>query len=109
MNQDDCIVVLVTVPDHNIARKVSKAVLTARLAACVNVLPGIQSMYWWEGKIADEQEVLLLIKTTEARFESLSQTIRSAHPYEVPEIVAVPVVRGLPQYIEWIRRETSRY
>jgi periplasmic divalent cation tolerance protein len=109
MNQDDCIVVLVTVPDHNIARKVSEAVLTARLAACVNVLPGIQSMYWWEGKIADEQEVLLLMKTTEARFESLSQTIRSAHPYEVPEIVAVPVVRGLPQYIEWIRRETSRY
>lgn len=109
MNGDGCIIVLVTVPDHNVARKISETILAARLAACVNILPGVQSMYWWEGKIADEQEVLLMMKTTEARYDSLSQTIKSVHPYEVPEILAVPILNGLPQYIEWVKREASGY
>ena len=107
MKQDDCIVVLVTVPDHDVARKISETVLTARLAACVNILSGVQSMYWWEGKITNDQEVLLMMKTTHARYDSLAHSISSAHPYKVPEILAIPVVKGLPQYIEWVNRETS--
>lgn len=85
------------------ARKIAKAVLSKRLAACVNVLPGIESHYWWQGKLERANECLLLIKTTRARTEAVARIVKSAHSYDVPEIIFVPVAKGEANYMKWLR------
>jgi periplasmic divalent cation tolerance protein len=105
---DQTIVVLITAPSQDVARQIAVALLEQKLAACVNVLPGVRSYYVWKGKPQEDQEVLLLVKTRAALFESrLIPAVRSVHPYELPEIIALPVSMGLEGYLNWINEETS--
>ena len=91
-----------TCPDTESADAIATALVEQRLAACVNILPGLTSVYQWDGKIQHDAEVLLLIKTTEQQIERLTARVHEMHPYELPEIIAVPVTRGLPQYLKWV-------
>ena len=100
------LIVHCTCPDEANATAIAEALLTARLAACVQVVPGLTSLYRWQGEIQRDHEVLLLIKTEADRFDAVCGTIRSYHPYELPEILAVEAVAGLPAYLDWVRAET---
>ncbi len=102
----DALVVLVTTPSPERAAEIARALVEERLAACGNVVPGIRSLYRWQGKIQDEPEALLLLKTTRARFEALRDRVLALHPYEVPEEIALPVEAGNARYLEWIAAET---
>jgi periplasmic divalent cation tolerance protein len=104
---EDALVILCTCPDDTVAARIARALVEARLAACVNRLPLTASTYRWQGEVVEQPEVLLLVKTTAARYEALAARLRELHPYEVPEIVAVPVERGLPAYLGWLAAETS--
>jgi periplasmic divalent cation tolerance protein len=95
--------VFVTSKSSAEARRIGRAMVTSRLAACANVLPGkIESIYRWRGKVERARETLLLLKTTRGRWPKLRDAIRRAHSYDVPEIVAMPIVAGLNEYLEWI-------
>lgn len=100
------LLVLTNLPDAEAARTLADFVVSARLAACVNILAPCRSIYRWQGKVEDAQEVPLLIKTTADRYPALEAAIRSHHPYELPEIIAVPIERGLPAYLSWVAAET---
>ena len=101
------IVVLCTCPDDVVADRIAGAVVEERLAACVNRLAGIASTYRWKGEIHRDSECLLLIKTTIERFDALRERIVALHPYELPEVIAVDIARGLPAYLDWIASETQ--
>lgn len=103
--KSEIIVVFMTVPSLREGNRISRAVLTSRLAACVNVIPGIRSMYQWKGKIVQEKEAMLVLKTTRSRYRKLEQKIKQLHPYEVPEVIAIPLICGSSQYIEWVTKE----
>ena len=103
---DDVIVVLTNLPDRAAALKLAQELVTKRLAACVNVLAESTSVYRWKGEIESATEVPVLIKTRAQRYAEVEAAIRRLHPYELPEIVAVPVVRGLDEYLEWVAGET---
>ena len=94
------VVVLCTFPDLDQARQIGAALVERQVAGCVNLLPGIESIYRWEGKIERAGEVLAVIKTT--RYADLEAAIRELHPYEVPEILALPVQAGFPAYLSWL-------
>jgi periplasmic divalent cation tolerance protein len=97
------LVVLVTCGSRAEARKIASAVVDARLAACVNILNApVESVYRWKGKVESANEFLLVMKTTEARFARLRDAILDAHSYDVPEIIALPIVRGSAKYLDWI-------
>ena len=95
-------VVLVTAPDLKTARALAGAVVGARLAACVNILPRIESHYWWRGKRERAAEVLLVIKTARSRLAALEKLVLEKHPYDTPEIVALPLGAGTPRYLAWL-------
>jgi len=101
------VLVFCTCPDEAAAERIASALVEERHAACVNRLPGIASTYRWKGKICRDNECLLLIKTTIERFDVLSERIVALHPYELPEIIAVDIARGLPAYLGWIASETK--
>ncbi|OGA44406.1 MAG: cation tolerance protein CutA [Betaproteobacteria bacterium RIFCSPLOWO2_12_FULL_62_13] len=103
----DTLIVLTSMPDRAAAMKLARALVEKRLAACVNVLAEASSIYRWQGSIETAQEVPLLIKTRGALYDEVEAAIIGQHPYELPEIVAVPVVRGLPTYLQWVVAETS--
>src|SRR3989338_1778709 len=107
MKQASCLVVLVTCPTRAVARRIATAVVTQRLAACVNLLPGIESTFRWEGKIDRAREVLLVMKTTRRRFGALAYAIQHLHPYEVPEIIALPVTIGAAPYLRWLSQSVA--
>jgi periplasmic divalent cation tolerance protein len=96
------IVVLVTAPSKDVGRDVALALLEQKLAACVNVVPSIASLYTWEGELRSDEEVLLVIKTVAAAFDALTAAVRAVHPYEVPEIIALSIVAGSQDYLDWI-------
>jgi periplasmic divalent cation tolerance protein len=98
----DKIIVFVTCESKEQAEKIAQSAVTDKLAACVNVLPGIRSCYVWEGKLTWSDEVLLLIKTTRGRFDQLQDRIKAMHSYSVPEIVGVPIEDAFDKYIAWI-------
>lgn len=100
-------VVLVTVPDIDTGRQLARTVLEQRLAACVQLVPGLESHYWWEDKLTQGQEVLLILKSTSAQWTTLRNTIQERHPFEVPQIVALPIEAGLQSYLDWIRTEVA--
>jgi periplasmic divalent cation tolerance protein len=102
----DTLVVFTNLPDREAALKLARGLVERRLAACVNVLNGCTSVYRWKGAVEEAQEVPVLIKARGARYEELEAAIRELHPYELPEVVAVPVVRGLPDYLDWVAEET---
>ncbi len=95
-------VVLVTAPTRAVAQRLARALLSQRLAACVNIVPGVESMFLWQGKLDRAREVLLLIKTTARRVPALQRAIKAQHPYQVPEIIALPVSAGLAPYLQWV-------
>ena len=103
----DTLIVLTNLPDREAAMALARALVERRLAACVNVLSGCTSVYRWKGAVEEAQEVPVMIKARGGRYDELEAAIRSLHPYELPEIVAVPVERGLPDYLEWIAEETA--
>lgn len=97
----------VTCPTPDVAAKIAKTLVEERLAACGNLVPGLRSIYAWDGKVCDEAEVLLLIKTTDERFERMQARVVELHPYEVPEVIAVKIEAGLPSYLQWVARSVS--
>ncbi len=101
-----CLIVLCNAPDQPTAQRLAQAVVAQQLAACVNILAPCRSVYRWQGVVEEAEEVPLLIKTTQARYPALQAALRAAHPYELPEIVAVPVVAGLPDYLTWVEAQT---
>ena len=107
MPHTDAIVVMTTLASADEAVKLVQTLLERRLIACGTVLPGARSLYRWQGKIADEQEVVVLLKTRSARLETLKLAFEELHPYKVPELLAMPVHAGLDKYLNWITSETS--
>lgn len=101
------LLVLTNLPDAAAARALATHLVESRLAACVNILAPCRSIYRWQGKVEDAEEVPLLIKTTQARYAALETAIREHHPYELPEIIAVPLSLGLPAYLGWVAAETQ--
>jgi periplasmic divalent cation tolerance protein len=95
-------VVLVTAPDVKTARRLTRAALGARLIACANLIPRIESHYWWQGKIESGTEVLLVLKTTTARLGALEKLIVAKHPYDTPEFLVLPISRGTRRYLDWV-------
>ncbi len=100
------LLVIANCPDEAYANQIALAVVEAGLAACVNLLPRVQSVYRWQGAIESASEVPLLIKTTAGRYGELEAAIRALHPYDVPEIIALPIAQGLPAYLDWLAAET---
>ena len=95
-------IVLVTAPDLTVARQLARGVLENRLAACVNLVPGVESHYWWEGELCREGEALMVLKTTEARLAGLEEFVLAAHPYDTPEFLVLEIESGSRRYLEWI-------
>uniref|UniRef100_A0A8D0C4Z6 CutA divalent cation tolerance homolog n=1 Tax=Salvator merianae TaxID=96440 RepID=A0A8D0C4Z6_SALMN len=92
----------VTCPNQTVARDIARAAVEKRLVACVNIVPGITSIYEWKGKIEEDSEVLLMMKTRSSRISALAEFVRSVHPYEVAEVIAVPIEQGNPPYLKWV-------
>ncbi|MGL4449504.1 MAG: divalent-cation tolerance protein CutA [Plesiomonas sp.] len=105
--QDNYLLVYTSCPDEAQAKRLAHALVAARLAPCVQISAPIQSIYYWEGKLCQEQEVSLQIKCLQSRYAQLQQLVQQLHPYQVPEIIAVPVTHGLPAYLDWIKDNTQ--
>jgi periplasmic divalent cation tolerance protein len=103
----DTLLVFTNAPDQATAQRLAQELIARRLAACVNLLAPCRSVYHWQGAVETAEEVPVLIKTTSAQYENLQKAIIELHPYELPEIIAVPVARGLPAYLNWIAAETG--
>jgi len=91
-----------TFPDIETARRISRQLVTENFAACANIVPGIESIYRWQGKIEEGDETLVLFKTTAARSAAFQEKLKSLHPYDVPEIIGLPIAEGLPEYLRWV-------
>lgn len=103
----EAILVITNLPDRDAARQLADKLLGERLAACINILAPCESVYRWQGKIETAPEIPLLIKTLKAHYDKVEKTIRQCHPYELPEIIAVPISAGLPAYLDWLGAETA--
>jgi periplasmic divalent cation tolerance protein len=103
---NDALVVLTTCPDEAVAERLATALLERRQAACVSRLGGLGSWYRWQGRVQRDEEILLLIKAPGALYPAIEATLRELHPYEVPEILALPVAAGLPAYLQWLTDST---
>ncbi|MCD4784755.1 MAG: divalent-cation tolerance protein CutA [Candidatus Eremiobacteraeota bacterium] len=101
------IIAFVMVPSEEVGVKIARKILNERLAACVNIKRDMRSLYWWDDKIQDAEEAMLIIKTKLGLYNEMEKIIRNEHPYKVPEIVAFPIARGYRPYMEWITRETK--
>ena len=101
------LLVLTNLPDRAAAERLADLLIAGKLAACVNILAPCRSVYRWQGAVQHDEEHPLLIKTTAERYPALEQALREAHPYELPEIIAVPIERGLPAYLDWVATETG--
>ncbi|MCK4910531.1 MAG: divalent-cation tolerance protein CutA [Thermodesulfovibrionales bacterium] len=101
------IVVIVTASNEEEAAKIGKALVDERLAACANIVPKIRSIYRWEGKVQDDPETLMLIKTTDGAFDALLKRVKELHSYSVPEIIALPIGAGSSDYLSWIEDSTG--
>ena len=101
------IVIYSTCPDIESAERISRHIVEQRMAACVNLIPGITSIYTWDGNIQRDQEVLLVMKSTKDRFDDIQNLISDEHPYDLPELIAVPITESSPDYLEWIKQCTK--
>ncbi len=99
---NQAMVVLSTAPDESTAAELAAVLIERRLAACVNIVPGVRSLYLWEGEVHDDPEVLMVCKTDAQRLDALSATLQDKHPYDCPEVVALPVAGGAAAYLAWI-------
>ena len=100
------LLVLTNVPERAVAERLADLLIGEQLAACVNILAPCRSVYRWKGAVQHDEEHPMLIKTTPERYQALQQALREGHPYELPEIIAVPVEQGLPEYLQWVADET---
>ena len=101
------VVVLVTAPDLKTARHLARGALTEHLVACANLIPGIESHYWWRDQLEQDDEILMVMKTTTDRLPMLEKLILEQHPYDTPEIVALPLQSGTPKYLDWLAASTT--
>jgi len=101
MNEEICLACS-TFPDIETARRIARQLVTENLAACANIVPAVESIYRWQEKIENAQETLVFFKTTAARYAAFQDRLKSLHPYEVPEIICLPIVDGLPEYMRWV-------
>ncbi len=101
------LIVLVTAPNRQVARSLAKAALESRLIACANILPGIESHYWWQGRITSGKEMLLLLKTSPRHVKRLEKLILGKHPYDTPEFIALPIAGGCKAYLKWLTDELA--
>jgi periplasmic divalent cation tolerance protein len=101
------LLVLTNLPDRAAAEKLAGELVQKRLAACINILAPCRSVYRWQGAVQHDEEHPMLIKTTRERYPALERALRAGHPYELPEIIALPVERGLPAYLDWVATETQ--
>jgi periplasmic divalent cation tolerance protein len=99
---DNALLVFSTFPDVATARRIGRELVEQRCAACANILPQIESIYWWVKKVENATETPVLFKTSAERYQALESTLRRLHPYDVPEIIALPVTAGLPAYLSWV-------
>lgn len=97
----------ITANSSDQAWRIGRTLVQARLAACVNIIPGMNSIYWWEGEIQEDAEMIVIAKTRESLLPKLIETVKSVHSYDCPCIIAVPVLGGNPDYLDWIGRETA--
>jgi periplasmic divalent cation tolerance protein len=104
---DEYVLVLCTCPGNTVAAEIATAVIEQNLAACVNRIPGVKSWYRWEGHLEQDEEVLLLVKTTRARLTALEAMISKVHPAELPEVIAVPIIAGSEAYLRWVSAATA--
>jgi periplasmic divalent cation tolerance protein len=104
--KEDVVALLVTAPDEETGRRIARALVEERLAACVNVLPGVHSIYRWKGAVEEASEVMLVAKTRAERAGLLAARVRALHPYELPEVVALPVTDGSRAYLRWVIAES---
>jgi periplasmic divalent cation tolerance protein len=102
------ILIVSTADTMDLAQKIAHTIVQEGEAACVNILPGIRSIYHWEEKVCDDPEILLLIKSTGENFEQIRKRIRELHSYDVPEVIAVPISAGDPDYLNWLHTQVSR-
>ena len=102
----ELVAVLISAPDADTARRIGRALVEERLAACANVVPGVQSIYRWRGAVEEASEVLLVVKTRASRADALAARVRSLHPYELPEVVVLPVRGGSRAYLQWVAAES---
>ena len=107
MSEEGAVVVMITAGSADEAERVASALLEARLAACVNRLPGVTSLFWWQGQIDRAEEVLLLVKTRRSLMPAVIEAVRAVHSYEVFEAIALPIVAGSPDYLRWLEETTS--
>lgn len=103
----DKVIVLSTCPSPEEAKRIARGLVEERLAACVNLVPGAVSVYHWQGNVCEENEVMLVVKSRRHLLGRLQERLATMHSYEVPEAIAIPVVDGLPAYLEWLDRETN--
>jgi periplasmic divalent cation tolerance protein len=101
------LLVLTNLPDRAVAERLAETLIEKRVAACVNILAPCRSVYRWQGALQHDEEHPMLIKTTTEAYSALEAAIRAGHPYDLPEIIAIPVERGLPAYLEWVAAETG--
>ena len=106
VNPSPALLVITNLPDRAAAERLADMLVAERVAACVNILAPCKSVYRWKDAVQHDEEHPLLIKTTPGCYAALEAAIRAGHPYELPEIIAVPIERGLPQYLEWVAQET---
>src|SRR3954469_15948451 len=104
---EQVILVMTNLPDLHTAQAMARRLVDQKLAACVNCLPGVKSIYRWQGSREEAEELTLLIKTTASRYAELEKEIKGTHPYQLPEIVALPLTGGLPAYLAWVAHETK--
>jgi len=102
------VVVFITAKDKEEGQKIARHLLQEKLAACVNVVDGVQSFFWWDGKIDESQEVLLVAKTKKSLFTRIVKAVRSVHSYSVPEIIALPIMDGFKDYLKWINNSVLK-
>jgi len=102
------IVVLITVGSEDEATKIARAIVDKKLVACVNIFPGVRSIFHWEGQVREEQEWLLMAKTVSQLFEQVVDAVKGLHSYSVPEVIALPIQHGLPEYLRWIGDVTKQ-
>jgi len=100
-------VVLITVPTEEKAREIARTLVEEGLAACVNIVSGLTSIYRWQGQVVEDKELLLIVKTTTFRFPALRERVQGLHPYTVPEIIALPIAEGHKDYLDWLRESTG--
>lgn len=104
----EVVLALATCPDDQTARSIATALVRERLATCVNRIPGVGSTYFWDGRLQDESEILLIIKTSAARVADLQGRLKELHPYELPELIVLPVIGGNEAYLQWVREGVEK-